>query len=118
MKTLNDIIAGDLVIKQSDRVEYVKVVKRVTNTQIVLSNKNIAGEEWEEKFSKKNGDIVGSVNIWSRTFIRIGTNEGMAKIVALNKLRGTIEYCQKYPWHKLPIETLEQIKSLLPEIKT
>jgi len=114
MKTLNDVVAGDVVIKTQGRHDSVCCVKRVTNTQIVLSFKNMAGGEYEQKFNKKHGDLVGETDTWYQTFVRVPADGQIEKIKLQTNLRAAIEHCQKYPWHKLPIEKLEQIKALLP----
>jgi len=117
MKTLNDVVAGDTVIKSNRYHTHICKVIRVTDSQVVIHfGKNATTQEpLEEKFRKKNGRLVGESDSWSYTSIRIPEDGECDRILAQRKCAGLKSYLKQYPWDMIQnIELLEQIKALLP----
>jgi len=115
MKTLNDVVAGDTVLKCSRGSKSIRTIKRTTDTQIIIHETNGLNQVYEVKFSRKNGYKVGGDDSWNRTWLSVpqdGEIEALKKQKAHNE---AVYHLKNYPWEKiLSTELLEQIKALLP----
>lgn len=56
---LKNLKVGDEVVLINLRGEYLKRVVRISPTRIMIGCKNFVGVDYEERYSKKNGRLVG-----------------------------------------------------------
>jgi len=64
---LGKLKVGDKVIWSNRYHQYVKLVDRITKTQIIIAG-NVGG-----RFRKSDGDLIGDTSIWSSTHIEEAT---------------------------------------------
>lgn len=111
---LNELKVGDKVIVRQSQNRFVKDIKRLTNTQIVLHYKNNLGQIYEEKYNRESGSMVGSSSSsWGHKWISV-PKDGEVEEVKKEVLRkNLILKLEKFNWESAYLEKLLEVESVL-----
>ena len=114
MSWLDELKEGDKVINQYGvNTTRVLRVKRSTKTQIVCSLKNPLNEDYEIKFNKRTGYIVGGGH-WSRSYIVEATEETIEAVRKKIKDKKLKEWASAVK--DFDVETIEKLKEFHDEL--
>jgi hypothetical protein len=112
---LQNLKVGDKVIEDKGVFgnNRIATVKRLTNTQVVVSaGTNLLGQEYEVKYRKDYGTFVGA-DKYAHGILREATPEAVAEIKE-SQYRTTFQNkLRELSWSNVPLETIKQIQELI-----
>lgn len=111
-RTLADLKPGDEIVHRSHtnlhgRRTWVRKIKRVTKTLIILDN--------DERFNRESGYESGA-SVWSSSHIEVPTDRGRADAAAYEKeteRRNIINLIEKRDLYQYDIDTLTEVLMIL-----
>lgn len=98
-KKLSDLIAGDKVIASVRNKREIRIIKRVTNTRIIIEWENYAGQGYERQFEKKNGREWGNSDSYYYSGIRPYTEQEEKEIISEKKRKEIEQLSIRFPNH-------------------
>ena len=101
MNEFENLKVGDLVVVRGNIIagEELSKIERVTNSQIVISNR---------RYRKKDGRLVGEGN-WHYGFIKPATEKDIERINEAKQKDELLTFIRRVAWCNLSLESLETI---------
>ena len=101
MNEFENLKVGDLVVVRGNIIagEELSKIERVTNSQIVISNR---------RYRKKDGRLVGEGN-WHYGSIKPATEKDIERINERERKDELLAFIRKVAWCNLSLESLETI---------
>lgn len=116
MNWLENLKSGDKVILNSGfNDKNVVTVKRTTKTQVIIERKVATGTQYEQKFSKIHGSMVGGYG-YNSPWISEPTPEKIAEIRTNNEKRRIINKISAFDFKKVGLEYLFMIEDILKQV--
>lgn len=102
---LENLKVEDKVVLEGRISEYIRVIKRITKTQIILND--------DSKFNK-NGKSIGT-DVWNTCYIRPATEQDVERITEKALRNKLIKNINDFDFSKLNTSTLKTINDILKE---
>lgn len=109
---LERLSPGDYVILHTgfNHKEIAKV-KRTTKTQVIILRNNIMDADYEQKFSKNNGFMIGSHG-FHRSFLSQATPEKIDAVREAAKRSYLLYRIRDFDWARLATKELEAVMAV------